>query len=109
MEARDSHIVWIIGAIKHDFWFDQIYEALNYCEWVNEWKGSRPFDTEDYFRFELTDDEGNEHMFTSLDVEIELKSMWYEGIQSFEESQQVDQEVIDTLIQRIIYGELVYG
>ena len=109
MEARDSHIVWIIGAIKHDFWFDQIYEALNHCEWVNEWKGSWAEDAKDYFRFTLTDDEGKEHLFTSVDVELELKTMWYEGVQSFEESQQVDQEVIDTLIQRIIYGELVYG
>lgn len=109
MEARDSHIVWIIGAIKYDFWFDQIYEALNHCEWVNEWKGRCAEDAKDYFKFELTDDEGKEHWFTSVDVLNELRCMWYEGIQSFEESQQVDQEVIDTLIQRIIYGELVYG
>ena len=109
MEAKDSHIIWVVGAIKHDFWFDQIYEALNHCEWVRKWQGNYAEDAKDYFRFELTDDEGKEHLFTSVDVLIELQSMWYEGEDRFEESQQVDQELIDELIQRIIYGELVYG
>ena len=108
MQASDTHIKWVVGNIDNEFWYDQITEALHHCEWVRKWHAawvSKP----DLWYIDIHDDEGEIHTISPLDVLDNLTKSWMQGDRSFEEEQQVDQDVIDALLQGICFGELVYG
>ena len=109
MEASNTHIKWIVGDINREFWYDQIYEGIRHCEWVAEWRINWIGNTKDYFHVDIQDDEGKMHCVSSIDVLSWLQKAWMLGDRSFEEEQDVDQDVIDTMLQEICFGELVYG
>lgn len=109
MEANATFIYWGVRDIDRTFWYDQIYEGIRYCEWVSEWKINWIGNTKDYFHVDIQDDEGKMHCVSSVDVLSWLQQAWVLGDRSFEEEQDVDQDVIDTMLQEICFGELVYG
>lgn len=109
MQASDTHIKWIVGDIDREFWYDQIYEGARHCEWINSWTINWLGNAKDYFHVDIQDDEGKMHCVSSVDVLLWLRKAWILGDRSFEEEQDVDQDVIDTMLQEICFGELVYG
>jgi len=109
MEANNTFIKWSIGDIDKLFWYDQLYEAFRHMEWVSEWSINFVGNNTEYFCATVKDDEGDEYTFSSGDVLFYLQKAWWQGDRSFEEEQMVDQEVLDTMVQMIIYKELIYG
>ena len=111
MQASDTHIKWIVGDINREFWYDQITEGIRHCEWVVKWHASWiGFDyPKTLFHIDIHDEEEEVHTISSLDVLTWLQKAWLLGDRTFEEEQQVDQDVIDTMLQELCFGELVYG
>lgn len=108
MQANDTHIKWIPGDIDNEFWYDQITEALHHCEWVTEWTASWTVESTEW-RIGIHNEENFLCWVLPIDILTYLRKAWKKGDRSFEEEQQVDQDVIDTMLQIIVFGELVYG
>ena len=109
MEANATFIRWGVHDIDRLFWYDQIYEGARYCEWIDSWEINWLGNTKDYFHVDIRDEAGVSHCVSSVDVLLWLRKAWMLGDRSFEEEQDVDQDVIDAMLQEICYGELVYG
>jgi len=108
MQASDTHIKWIPGDINNEFWYDQITEALHHCEWVYKWDANW-IDKPNLWHIDIHDEEEEICTLSPIDILTYLRKAWMKGDRSFEEEQQVDQDVIDTMLQIIVFGELVYG
>ena len=108
MQASDTHIKWVPGDIDNKFWYDQITEALHHCEWVTKWHASL-IDNTNLWHIDIHTEEEDMCTLFPTDIYIYLRKAWKKGDRSFEEEQQVDQDVIDTMLQIIVFGELVYG
>lgn len=109
MEANSTFIRWAVGDIDRLFWYDQLSEAFRHMEWIQHWNINWVGNTTEYFCAAVKDDEGDIHTFSSGDVFYYLQGAWWKGDRSFEEEQMIDQEMLDTMVQMIIYKELVYG
>ena len=108
MQASDTHIKWVVGNIDNEFWYDQITEGIRYCEWVTKWHASwvsKP----DLWHIDIHDEEEEVHTISPSDVLTWLQKAWLLGHTTFEEEQQVDQDVIDIMLQELCFGELVYA